>query len=221
MTVQVKICGLTRPEDVLTACQAGVDFCGVVVEVPASPRSLSCRQARSLFAAMTVPPVLVTRGKSLDELRDLIRTLQPAVLQLHGDEPPALIEALKRQVPCALWKALPIPVDADPTLLPSLLSQASAFLRAGADALLLDALTPKGCGGQGVCPSWELAAELVRKLDVPCWLAGGVNPENVADAIKTVCPFGVDVSSGVEVSPGVKAPEKVRQFCQRAKGRTP
>jgi phosphoribosylanthranilate isomerase len=221
MTVQVKICGLTRPEDVLTACQAGVDFCGVVVEVPASPRSLSCRQARSLFAAMTVPPVLVTRGKSLDELRDLIRTLQPAVLQLHGDEPPELIEALKRQVPCALWKALPIPVDADSTLLPSLLSQASAFLRAGADALLLDSLTPKGFGGQGVCPSWELAAELVRKLDVPCWLAGGLNPENVADAIAMVCPFGVDVSSGVEVSPGVKDPEKVRQFCQRAKGRTP
>jgi phosphoribosylanthranilate isomerase len=58
-------------------------------------------------------------------------------------------------------------------------------------------------------------------LDAPCWLAGGLTPENVADAIKTVRPFGVDVSSGVEVSPGVKDPEKVWQFCQRAKGKTP
>jgi phosphoribosylanthranilate isomerase len=221
MTVQVKICGLTRPDDVLIACQAGANFCGVVVEVPASPRSLSHQQARSLFALMTVPPVLVTRGKSLDELIDLTHALQPAVLQLHGDEPPELVATLKRQIACALWKALPIPVDADTNLLPSLLSQARAFLRAGADALLLDAATPKGFGGQGVCPSWELTAELVRRLDAPCWLAGGLTPENVADAIKTVRPFGVDVSSGVEVSPGVKDPEKVWQFCQRAKGKTP
>jgi phosphoribosylanthranilate isomerase len=109
MTVQVKICGLTRPDDVLIACQAGANFCGVVVEVPASPRSLSHQQARSLFALMTVPPVLVTRGKSLDELIDLTHALQPAVLQLHGDEPPELVATLKRQIACALWKALPVP----------------------------------------------------------------------------------------------------------------
>lgn len=221
MTVQVKICGLTRPDDVLTACQAGADFCGVVLEVSPSPRSLSLQQARSLFALMTVPSVLVTREKSLDELIDLTQTLQPAVLQLHGSEPPELIAALKRRVACALWKALPISVDADTTSLPSLLAHAHTFLRAGADALLLDAATPKGFGGQGLCPSWELAAELVRHLDAPCWLAGGLNPDNVADAVATVRPFGVDVSSGVEVSPGVKDPEKVRQFCRRAKSQTP
>jgi phosphoribosylanthranilate isomerase len=98
------------------------------------------------------------------------------------------------------------------------LRSAHAFLGAGVDAFVLDAATPQGFGGQGICPSWELATELVHRVEAPCFLAGGLTPDNVASAIAVVRPFGVDVSSGVEVTAGIKDPEKIRQFCRRAKG---
>ncbi len=216
--VRVKICGLTRPEDVHLVCASGADFCGVVTEVSGSPRSQSRHQAKLLLAQMTLPPVLVTRQKTLDELVDLIQFLSPATVQLHGDEPPELIQDLRSRVSCAIWKAIPLPPATEPQpLLPALLEKARAFLKAGCDAFLLDTATTQGFGGTGKTPSWELAAELVRRLDFPCFLAGGLTPENVAAAIAIVQPFGVDVSSGVEVAPGIKDPEKVRRFCQEAK----
>ncbi len=217
MSVKVKVCGLTRPDDAAFACQVGADFCGVVVEVKNSPRSQSRTQAKRLFAKMTKAPVLVTRDKPLNDLIALVLTLFPFAVQLHGDETPEFAAALKRKVSCAVWKAIPLPTQLVGAHVRELLPIAHAFVKAGCDALLLDAATPKGFGGQGVTVAWELAAILVERLDVPCLLAGGLTPENVAEAIATVKPWGVDVSSGVEHSPGIKDAEKVRLFCQRAK----
>jgi phosphoribosylanthranilate isomerase len=98
-----------------------------------------------------------------------------------------------------------------------LLEQIQSFAKAGCDAFVLDTATAQGFGGTGVVASWEIAADLVRFSDVPCFLAGGLTPENVAEAVAAVKPYGVDVSSGVEISPGVKDPEKVRLFCRKAK----
>lgn len=162
-------------------------------------------------------PVLVTRGKSLNDLTALVQTLSPFAVQLHGDEPPEFVTALKQRVPCAVWKAIPLPTQFAGAHSRETLQIAYAFVKGGCDALLLDAVTTKGFGGQGVTASWELAAMLVERLDIPCLLAGGLTPENVAEAIATVKPWGVDVSSGVESSPGIKDAEKMRLFCQRAK----
>jgi len=220
MSVKVKICGLTRIEDVRTACDAGADFCGVVVEVPNSPRSLTREKAKALLGEMTVPPVAVTRSKSLDELVEIAKFLSPFALQLHGSEPPELVAGLKGKVNCQVWKALPLPQSSEGEVLPQLLERSLNFVKAGCDALVLDTATTQGFGGTGVVGSWELAAELVRNLDVPCLLAGGLTPDNVSEAVSVVKPFGVDVSSGVELSPGIKDAEKIRLFCQRAKQTT-
>ncbi len=218
MSVKVKICGLTRYEDAQIAIKAGAAFCGVVVEVHKSPRSMDREQAKILLGKMTAPWVVVTRSKSLDELVELANFLSPFALQLHGNEPPDLVKRLKGKVSCQVWKAIPLPPTTEQaTPLQDLLEQSQSFVKSGCDALVLDTVTKEGFGGTGVAGSWELAAELVKRLDVPCFLAGGLTPDNVSEAIKVVKPFGVDVSSGVELSPGIKDPEKIRLFCQRAK----
>jgi len=217
MSVKVKICGLTRTEDVRVACEAGADFCGVVVEVPKSPRSLTREQAKLLFEKATAATVIVTRSKSLDELVELVRFLFPFALQLHGDEAPELIAALRVRVSCQIWKALPLPPATEQASAKPLLEQIRSFAKAGCDAFVLDTATAGGFGGTGEVASWELAADLVRLSDVPCFLAGGLTPENVTEAVIAVKPYGVDVSSGVEDSPGIKNPEKIQLFCQRAK----
>lgn len=217
MSVKVKICGLTRCEDVQVVNEAGADFCGVVVEVPKSPRSVTRKIAKTLLSKMAVPSVVVTRSKSLEELVELADFLSPFALQLHGDEQPDLVARLKAKVTCQIWKAIPLPTAEQTSLLQHLLKQSQDFVKVGCDAFVLDTATAQGFGGTGVIGSWELAAELVKRLDVPCFLAGGLTPDNVLEAIETVKPFGVDVSSGVESSPGIKDPEKVRSFCQRAK----
>jgi phosphoribosylanthranilate isomerase len=217
MSVKVKFCGLTRTEDVQIVCDAGADFCGVVVEVLKSPRSRTREQAKLLFEEATVAAVVVTRSKPLDELIELVRFLSPFALQLHGDETPELVAALRGRVNCQIWKALPLPPATEHASAQFLLKQTQNFAKAGCDVFVLDTVTEQGFGGTGVVASWELAADLVRLSDVPCFLAGGLTPENVAEAVIAVKPYGVDVSSGVEASPGVKDPEKVRLFCQRAK----
>jgi len=217
MSVKVKICGLTRSEDVRIACNAGADFCGVVVEVQKSPRSRTREQARLLFEEATKATVAVTRSKSLDELIEIARFLSPFAIQLHGDETPDLIAALKGKVSCQIWKALPLPPATEQISIQAFLEKVESFVKAGCDAFVLDTLTAHGFGGTGTVASWELASDLVRLSALPCFLAGGLTPDNVAEAIIAVKPYGVDVSSGVETSTGVKDPEKVRLFCQRAK----
>lgn len=215
----MKICGLTRTEDVQIACRAGADFCGVVVEVIGSPRSRTKEQAKVLFEAANIATVAVTRAKTLMELVEIANFLSPFAIQLHGDETPDLVAELRGKVNCRIWKALPLPPKIEQTgEFQRLFLMAQNFAKFGCDALVLDTATNYAFGGTGLTASWDLAAELVKRLDVPCFLAGGLNPDNVLAAIKVVKPFGVDVSSGIEISPGVKDASKVQTFCLRAKG---
>ncbi|MCS7192509.1 MAG: phosphoribosylanthranilate isomerase [Armatimonadetes bacterium] len=220
MSVKVKICGLTRIEDVQMACNAGADFCGIVVEVSGAKRSQEREKAKLLFEVAKAETVIVTRSKTTKELVELVKFLSPFAIQLHGDEKPELVADMKAKVDCRIWKAIPLPAEMKlkKEEIQSLLLQIQNFLKAGCDALVLDTATAHGFGGTGVTSCWELAAELVRQLDVPCFLAGGLTPENVSEAIKIVKPFGVDVSSGVELSLGIKDAQKMKIFCMRAKG---
>ncbi|MGB8930691.1 MAG: phosphoribosylanthranilate isomerase [Anaeromyxobacteraceae bacterium] len=200
--VRVKICGITRLEDALAAARAGADALGFNFW-PKSKRYVDPRVAGEIISLL--PPFVAAVGVFVDPTRD--EALRAAELsgvhwlQLHGDESPEF---------CA---ALPLPV----------IKAIRVHHRASLDALdefdvagfLLDADTA-GYGGSGKTFDWTLAAEGARRA--PIVLAGGLRPENVADAVRQVRPWAVDVASGVERAPGVKDHEQTARFIREAKG---
>jgi len=200
--VKVKICGITRVEDALAAVRLGADALGFNFW-PRSKRYLPPSDARAIVRRL--PPFVTAVGVFVDPSREeVLRAAEAsgiAVAQLHGDEPPEL---------CA---ALPLPV-----LKGIRLDGAHAIARLASYEVmgfLLDAPTP-GYGGSGTTCDWPLAAEVAREL--PIVLAGGLTPENVAEAVRAVRPWAVDVASGVESAPGVKDEARMRLFVARAKG---
>lgn len=198
---RVKICGITTVADGLHAVRCGADALGLVF-YGKSPRCVSPEQAREIVSAL--PPLVTTVGLFVnhpsDEIGDIARFCGLDVLQLHGDEKPDQ---------CRLWpwrviKALRIR-DKDS------LAELAAYRVSG---LLLDAWQPEHYGGTGQRFNWQLAVAAARQR--PIILAGGLTPDNVAEAVRTVRPYGVDVSSGVESAPGRKDPELVAAFIRNA-----
>jgi phosphoribosylanthranilate isomerase len=197
----VKICGITRADDALAAARLGADALGFNFW-PRSKRYLPPSEARAIVRRL--PSFVTAVGVFVDPTReDVLRAVEQAgigVAQLHGDEPPAL---------CA---ALPVPVLKGIRLDgPRSLAQLASY---EVQAFLLDAPSA-GYGGSGSTCDWSLAAEIAREL--PVVLAGGLTPENVSEAVRAVRPWAVDVASGVESAPGVKDPERMRLFLERAK----
>jgi len=203
--VRVKICGITNVEDALNAAASGADALGFVFFAK-SPRHVTPEAARAIIAEL--PPFVSTVGLFVNEEPERVRrTVEFCgldVVQLHGDEgPDACRVAGARTV-----KALRL-MDA------SSLEGAEDF---PVSALLLDAWVPGIYGGTGETCNWELAALAARQHRTI--LAGGLNPGNVAAAVSAVQPYGVDVSSGVESSPGRKDPDMVAAFIRNAKKMT-
>ncbi len=209
----VKICGTTSIDDALLAQNAGADYQGVILHPP-SPRYVDLPRAKAIKDAVDTPIVAVTVNLSLEQLLKINQVLEPAVLQLHGDEPPQLVETLARQG-LRIWAA----VGGEQAR-----QRADVLLEAGAEAILVDARakTKSGetiYGGTGKRSDWDLAREL-RESGAHVVLSGGLSPENVAEAIQTVQPWLIDTVSGVESSPGVKDEEKLRQFLSIIKATT-
>jgi len=218
---RVKICGVTREEDVDAVCAAGADYIGFLVNIN-SPRSNTPDRAAALARRAAAPTVLLF----LDAATDLIfnRTMQaePAAIQLHGDEPPQTVKLLRR-TGAEIWKALHIPMagaGAAPTA-ESLLNSINDYVTAGADKILLDTVVTSGedrkTGGTGKIHDWNLAAEIVRRAPCPVIVAGGITPENSAAAVRAVHPYSLDVSSGVERSKGVKDTAKIQSLIANVK----
>lgn len=216
MSLQIKICGITNVADAQMVAEAGADVMGIVVEVPGRARSRTLEQAQEIAASARIPLVVLTVNLPLPRLLTLAATLHPFALQLHGQEPPTFVRQLRQSVGCQIWKVMHLPKAAT-----SLPDEWKDYVVAGADALLVDAAVKRGTGtvsgGLGVAADWTLARELVSISPVPVFLAGGLTPQNVADAVRTVKPSGVDVSSGVESSVGIKDAQKVRDFIAAAK----
>ncbi|BFU96834.1 MAG: N-(5'-phosphoribosyl)anthranilate isomerase [Nitrospira sp.] len=203
---KIKICGITNEEDAAAAVSAGADALGFVF-YRKSPRWVEPSVAARIIASL--PPFVAAVGVFVNEevkvVRDLMDGCGLALAQLHGDETAAYCLELARPA----VKALRIKDRG------SFLALAEFQGRAGIRGFLLDAYADEAYGGTGRTVDRSLAAEAARTTSV--LLAGGLTPENVAEAIQAVRPYGVDVSSGVELSPGKKDLEKVRRFIQSAR----
>jgi phosphoribosylanthranilate isomerase len=197
MSVRIKICGLTRIDDARFAAHLDVDAVGVVLW-PGSPRAVGLPEAAALCAAL--PPWAARVGvfvtPSVEDVRTAITTVGLGVIQLHGVDDPTPFRAL--QVP-VLWAASLHDGAADP-------------VAPGGTTLLLDAHDPVRHGGTGRTIDWSRARAIAARERLV--LAGGLTAENVGRAIADVCPYGVDVSSGVEATPGIKSAERMRAFVE-------
>ncbi|MDR9429683.1 MAG: phosphoribosylanthranilate isomerase [Natronomonas sp.] len=202
---RVKICGITTREDLDAVVDAGADAVGFTVDVPVeTPRKIDADLAAELVDATPpfVTTVLVTMPTAIGRTIELVETVRPDVVQIHGDLTPDELADFAATVRADVIKAVS-PDDAE-------------RYDTAADALLVDSLDASGAGGTGERHDWTRTRELVATLASPIVLAGGLTPENVADAVENVVPFGVDVASGVEAWPGRKDPSAVSSFVARA-----
>ncbi len=203
MATAVKICGITRAEDAHAAARLGAHAVGFVFYAK-SPRNVGAARAAELAKAL--PPFVTAVGlfvnPAVREVESVLEHVRLDLLQFHGEEPPEL--CARFGVPYI--KALRVKAGVD------LLQYARVY--AGARGLLLDAYVDGAHGGTGTAFDWSL---IPRELPLPVVLSGGLNPENVAAAIRAVAPWAVDVSSGVEASPGVKDARKIAEFMKEVR----
>ncbi len=196
--VRVKVCGITRIEDLKAVASLGADAIGLITGFPKSPRNISIERAKEL--RRSAPPfldvVLVVDSSDLEFLVKAVQKIEPDAVQAYGSPNPKVLKELGVK-----WIIKPID--------PKIFQQVDAE---GFDAILLDSSM-----GRGVMADLSLCKNIREKVNLPVILAGGLSPENVQYAIKAVKPYGVDVSSGVESSPGVKDPEKLKLFIRNVR----
>lgn len=201
MRTRVKICGLTRLDDVEAAVAAGVDAVGLVFH-PASPRAVTPAQAAALCRVL--PPFVTAVGLFVDappeQVRATLEQVPLELLQFHGDEDPRYCASFARR-----WiKAIRMRPEID--------LQAERMRYGAAAGLLLDTFDPARAGGTGRAFDWD---RIPRSMAPSIILAGGLDPASVGLAIRQVGPFGVDVSGGVEAAKGIKDHDKIRDFMQK------
>lgn len=200
--MRIKICGLTRKQDVQVAVTEGADALGFVLYEP-SPRSVSVEQAANLIKSVPafVTTVALFVDESAQEIHRALTICQFDLLQFHGDESPEFCRQFNRPY----MKAIRVRSANDIDLAVQRYSDAKA--------LLLDAYVENLPGGTGQAFDWRL----IPKLSIPWVLAGGLNANNVADAINQVHPYAVDISGGVEVSKGIKDSQKIQEFIREVR----
>lgn len=212
-TTRVKICGLRTADDVIAAANAGAAYVGFVF-FPKSPRNVTIAEARALAAAVPIgiAKVALVVNADNDFLDELTATVPLDMLQLHGSESPERVGEVKSRYGLPVMKAVGVADESD-------LDALTAYGKV-ADQLLVDAKPPKDAdlpGGNGLSFDWRLIAG--RKWPVPWMLAGGLDDGNVAEAIARTGALQVDVSSGVEATPGQKDAARIAAFCAAAGGR--
>jgi phosphoribosylanthranilate isomerase len=207
----VKICGLTRPEDARAAAEAGADFLGVVL-VPGTPRALTPGQARGVVEGLGVPTVVVMADEPLGEAERNAEVVGASVVQLHGNESPEYASSLAERGRWKVWKALRVKDIED-------VPRGIGTYGGSVDGLLLDRWHPRHRGGSGMPFDWKAVEGIRRSFPegLQFIAAGGLRPENVEEAVRRLAPHVLDVSSGVEVRPGVKSRNKIRAFIRNAR----
>ncbi|WP_429773848.1 phosphoribosylanthranilate isomerase [Acinetobacter indicus] len=205
MRTRAKICGITRVEDVHAVVNSGADAIGFVF-YPPSPRSVSAEQASVLVQAIApyVQVVGLFVNSSAREIQAILNTVALDILQFHGDESPEQCQSIAQRVGRRWYKAIQVKPGLD------VVAEIQKYQQAGASAVLLDAWHPELKGGTGHSFDWSSFPQ----LDIPLILAGGLNPDNIEDAIHTTAAFAVDVSGGVESAKGIKDQQLIERFMQ-------
>jgi len=204
----VKICGITRKKDALFAATHGADAIGIV-NVKESKRFTELGKAEGIFRMLPlfISRVLVASPEDIDDVKDIEETHADSI-QLHGDESPEFIQEIRDNSDLLIIKQIPVTGEES-------IEQARVYSEL-ADAILLDTKVGGSMGGTGKTHDWSISRKIVDSIDKPVILAGGLNPDNVAEAVKEVKPYAVDVASGVEAEPGIKDHEKIKRFIQNA-----
>ncbi|MEO0590454.1 MAG: phosphoribosylanthranilate isomerase [Pseudomonadota bacterium] len=208
---QIKICGLSRPDEIDAAAQSGATHIGLV-HFPKSPRHLEFDEIARLLAFVPegVKTVVLVVDPDGIQLANITERLRPDVIQFHGNEPPEALALVKERTGLEVWKALPVRSAAS--------LDESAIYDGFADRLLFDAPAPSGSalpGGNGEVFDWSVLMAYPHRT---AWaLAGGLTPDNVSEAIHQTGANFVDVSSGVESAPGIKDVDKIAAFCKHAR----
>ena len=207
-STKIKICGLSTPETVDAAVEAGATHVGFVHYEP-SPRHVSLELARSLSERVPDPvkTVLLLVSMQAEDTGRALDAVQPDVVQFHGRETPEWAGFCRDNLPFEVWKAVGVKDAASLTK--------SLKYQGAVDRILYDAPAQALPGGNGMAVDWSLLAG--HEPGLPWGLAGGLTPENVADAIRQTGAPLVDTSSGVENAPGVKDVDKIRTFCEAAR----
>jgi phosphoribosylanthranilate isomerase len=205
---KVKICGITTANDALAAMDAGADMLGFNF-YPKSPRYIDPGKCRDIMSVMRkyghITYVGVFVNATVADIRATIETCGLSLAQLHGDETSEMLKSLYGRAFKAFRGVTDVGAD-------------KRMIASGAPAFLVDAAVKGAYGGTGVKADWSAAAELAKQY--PLLLAGGLTPENVAEAVRQVRPWGVDVASGVESVPGVKDISKMKAFVKAVRSAT-
>jgi phosphoribosylanthranilate isomerase len=203
---KIKICGIKTIQDALAALEAGADLIGYNF-YPESPRSIDIGICRDIMSVMRkyghITYVGVFVNASVAEILATVQTCGLNLAQLHGDESPEVVQALDG-IGFKAFRGVP--------------GHLNGFIRDQPPAFLVDASVKGIYGGTGVTADWTRAAEIAKQY--PVLLAGGLTPENVADAVQQVRPWGVDVASGVESAPGMKDPGRMKAFVRAVRSVT-
>jgi len=222
---QVKICGITNDEDAGMAAREGADYAGVVIEVSYSPRSQTLESAVPIFKSSLIPAVALVYEMPEGRLAELVTRLSPYAVQFLSPDGAAQADCLKQIMPgLQIWQSLFLPASGvsesefDPGVM---LGQIEKCKKAGVDAVMLDTAAVQNgvmrMGGTGQIGRWDYAAMVVAGSPLPTFLAGGIQPENVREAIETVKPYGIDLCSGVELFAGKKSLAKLRALMDEIK----
>ena len=205
MRTRAKICGITRVDDVHAVVNSGADAIGFVF-YPPSPRSVTKEQAKELI--QHVPAYVQTVGlfvnATADDIQHVLKDVPLDMLQFHGDETPEQCQEIAAQVGRRWYKAIQVKPGLD------IQAEIQSYQDAGASAVLLDAWHPDLKGGTGHSFDWTT----FPKLNIPLILAGGLNPDNIEQAILTTQAYAVDVSGGVESAKGIKDQQLIERFMQ-------
>ncbi len=204
---KIKICGITNIVDALRCAELGADLIGFNF-FSGSKRHIDAESVKRIVGGLSGP--VLKAGVFVDQPAEEVAEVQAFtgldVIQLHGNESPEYVSALRNETPAKIIKAFRVHSDFDPKYVEEYY----------VDGILLDSFASAEFGGTGTTFDWRIAADLAaRNGDV--YLAGGLNPENVSEAIRTVRPYAVDVASGVESAAGKKDPAKLEEFIRRAK----
>ncbi|MFH1642454.1 MAG: phosphoribosylanthranilate isomerase [Nanoarchaeota archaeon] len=207
----VKICGITNLPDAISAVLLGADYVGFLVEISFAKDKLSREEAKEIISKLPleVKPVYVTYETKSKKIIEITKEIKPSIIQLHNDISILEIKKLRKELKVGLIKTINV------KNLKSL-AQAKEY-EAYVDFILLDTEVKGKKGGTGKTHNWDISKKIVSEIKKPVFLAGGLNPKNVKEAIRKVKPFAVDTNSGVETESRKKDHEKMRLFIEGAK----